>query len=120
MNDRPYPSFAALVEAEVLPRLAANPGHVRLDGGESVGSEVWNTVGSFMFDGDEWEVFVDNHYEPLLLAYWSARFRGEDRTFRRADTKTRVKLELADDLRKIRPGRHQYLYLYRRGSRAAA
>lgn len=111
VDPRCYPSFTALVEAEVLPRL---------DGGESVGGEVWGTVGSFEFDGSEWDVFVDCHYEPLLLAYWSARARGERRTFEAAELKTRTKLVLAADLRAIRPGRHQHLYLYRRGSRRAA
>jgi hypothetical protein len=119
MSEKIYPSFTALVEAEFLPMYLRHPHHDRLDGRQSVGAEVWNLAGSFEFDGQVWDVSVDNHYEPLMLAYWSARFRGVERTFRRSDTKTMEKLELAEDLQAVRPGRYQYFYVYSRSQRAA-
>jgi hypothetical protein len=118
MTERPdpYSSFVHLVEDAVLPRLLENPQHARLDGRQA--KDVWEVVGRFAFDGDVWELYVDNHYEPLLLAYWSAKFRGEDQTFERADMKQRQKLVLAPDLRALRPTGLQHLYLYQ--GRAAA
>ncbi len=108
--DHSYPTFAAFVEGVVLPRLRAHPERKRLDGWEKGGNI--EVAGRFRFDRDEWVAHEDCHFDPLLLAYWSARARGEARTFVRADTKKGVRLDLAADLQALRRSRWRYLYLY--------
>lgn len=109
-NDRTYPSFAAFVEGVVLPRLEQHPHRKRLDGWEKGGNI--EVAGRFRFDGADWVAHEDCHFDPLLLAYWSARARGESHTFARAETKRGVRLDLAPDLQELRRSRWRYLYLY--------
>jgi len=108
-----YASFTAIMESVVIPRMLERPGNIRLDGAESGGN--WNEAGRFMFDGTEWRLFEDNRYEPLMLAYYSAKFRGEEQTFVRGPRQRGEgeRLNLADDLEGVRPPRSgSYLYLY--------
>ena len=110
-----YDTFIALVEAEVLPRLLQNPQLARLDGWtETKGN--WEVVAMFRHEGNVWRVHADNHYEPLLLAYYSAKFRPDSPTFVRAETdKDGVRLDLAPELEQVRPprrGNARYLYVY--------
>lgn len=69
-------------------------------------------AGWFRLGGAEWVAHEDCHFDPLLLAYWSARVRGDARTFTRAPTKNGVRLDLAADLQALRRSRWRYLYLY--------
>lgn len=108
-----YPSFTAIMEALVLPRMLEQPDDLRLDGAESGGN--WEEVGRFIFDEQEWRLFEDNRYEPLLLAYYSAKFRGEDQTFVRGQRQGGggIRLNLAPEVEAVRPPRRgSYLYLY--------
>jgi hypothetical protein len=106
----PYPSFVAFVEGVVLPTLLKHTGRKRLDGWEKGGN--LNVIGRFIHEGDTWEAHEDCHFEPLLLAYWSAKARGSGPTFRRADTKHGVRLDLEPKLQSLRPTSKRYLYLY--------
>jgi hypothetical protein len=108
--DHTYPSFAIFVEGVVLPRLLEFPERKRLDGWDKGGNI--EVAGRFSFGGAEWVAHEDCHFDPLLLAYWSARVRGESRTFERSDTKRGVRLDLVPDLQALRPSRWRYLYLY--------
>lgn len=103
--EQPCNSFVAAMEAIVIPMMLQNPGHLRLDGRESGGN--WEEVAGFRFGGDIWRLFADNRYEPLLLAYYSARFRGEDQTFLRVlrDRGDGDRLDLLPDLERVRPSR---------------
>lgn len=109
-SDHTYPTFAAFVEGVVLPRRMKHPERKRLDGWPKGGN--WEVAGRFNHDGDEWVAHEDCHFDPLLLAYWSARARGEAKTFVRADTKKGVRLDLVADLQSLRRSRWRYLYLY--------
>jgi hypothetical protein len=109
----PFNSFVDFVEAVVFPLLLQHPQHARLDGWESGGN--WEVVGRFRFEGNVWRVHADNHYEPLLLAYYSAKFRPAVATFLRADTDKGIRLDLVPELEALRPSRRgnaRYLYVY--------
>ena len=113
LMEPPYESFTAIMEAVVLPRMLASPGDIRLDGEQSGGN--WSEAGRFRFDGGVWRLFEDNRYEPLLLAYYSARCRGEDLTFVRGQRQRSdgIRLNLVPELEAVRPTKPgSYLYLY--------
>jgi hypothetical protein len=104
-----FESFAAFVEAVVLPGKETNPGHKRLDGQQTGGN--FAVAGEFRHRGRSWKVHADTHYEPLLVAYESAR-RGED-PFIEAPTKRGVALDLTDELRRtLTEQRFKYVYIY--------
>ena len=58
----------------------------------------------------------DNHYEPLKLAYYSAKFSRAAHTLVRAEMdKDGVRLDLVPELEALRPprrGNARYLYIY--------
>src|SRR5688500_9668100 len=99
-----------------MPRLLQNPRHSRLDGWTE-GKGIWEVVGLFRHDGHVWRVHADNHYEPLLLAYYAAKFRPEIQAFVQADTgKDGVRLDIVPEFEALRPtrrGNARYLYIYR-------
>ncbi len=107
-TDQTYPTFAAFVEDVVLPLRIKHPERKRLDGWEKGGNIA--VAGRFHLGGAEWVAHEDCHFDPLLLAYWSARARGDARTFVRADTKKGVRLDLAPDLQALHWSRWRYLY----------
>jgi hypothetical protein len=93
----------------VLPARALNPAHRRLDGAQSGGN--WDIAGVFEHHGKLWTVHADTHFEPLLVAYEASR-RGSN-PFVESPTKTRVALDLTDDLRaKLSAPRFKYIYIY--------
>lgn len=113
---RIHESFVAFAEAEVLPRLLQDPVPTRLDGStERKGNRA--VVGLFRHEGQVWRVNADSHLEPLLLAYYSAKFRTGAVTFVRAKTGAAgARLDLAPELDRLRPNRRgnaRHLYLYR-------
>ena len=91
-----------------------SPNDARLDGWtESKGN--WDVVGRFMHENQVWRVHGDNRYEPLLLAYYGAKFRPDTPTFVRADTEHGNRLDLVPELEQLRPPRRRsarYLYIY--------
>ena len=105
-----YPSYAAFVEAVVLPRRQAKPGDRRLDGWQSGGN--FAVAGVFRYDGRDWKVHEDSHYEPLLIAYEAFK-NGDQRPFVEQPTKRATTLDLKPDLRaRTSSGRFKYLYIY--------
>jgi hypothetical protein len=54
-----YDDFISFMQAEVLPRQAANPDHVRLDGDTTGGNR--ESAGTFSHDGSDWVVHADTH-----------------------------------------------------------
>jgi hypothetical protein len=103
--------------------MKSRPGQNRIDGrAKGGGKHDWRPFARFRFDGGLWIVTGDNHYEPLMLAYWSAMSRGDRQTFKRVELPTRVKIVLADDLQALRgPGpKNMSLYLTGPGSQRKA
>ena len=105
---REYPTFAAFMEAIVLPGAEANPAHKRLDGAISGGNR--DVAGRFWRDGIRWKVHADSHYEPLLMAYGYEQEGGEP--FAYAKTKRGRSLVLIDRLQARRKSGHGHLYIY--------
>lgn len=105
-----YPSYTAFAEAVVLPRRAADPAARRLDGWTSGGNMA--VAGVFRYDGREWRVHEDSHYEPLLIAY-EAFNSGDRAPFVEKPTKHGTCLDLKPDLRaRLTTPRFKYLYIY--------
>src|SRR5437870_1460147 len=65
-----HQDFVSFMQSVVLPRKAANPDHLRLDGRRSGGNR--DVVGIFCHHEKTWRVNADTHYETLDLAYWTA------------------------------------------------
>jgi hypothetical protein len=103
-----YDDFLSFMRAEVLPRQAANPDHIRLDGATTGGSR--DVAGRFHHNGAVWVVHADTHYEPLMLACAAAE-DGVD-PFVEEDTARGRCLALSPDLRARQRSPHKYLYLY--------
>lgn len=103
-----YDDFTSFMRAMVLPRRAANPEHVRLDGRLTGGSR--RAFGRFRYNDASWVVHEDTHYEPLLLANEAAE-AGQD-PFVETTTKHGRCLELTPVLRKRQQSRYKYLYAY--------
>jgi hypothetical protein len=100
-----YDSFVDFMEREALPRQAANPDHVRLDGQLSGGNPT--EVCQFVHDGRLWRIHADTRYEPLKLAYHALKAGSEP--FREASTKTRKRLDLRPIVQRL-GSRHMYIY----------
>jgi hypothetical protein len=104
-----FPSFAAFLEAVVLPLKAEHPTRSRLDGWPSGGN--WEVTGRFWYANALWTVHADTHFEPLLLAYEASR-RGQD-PFVVEPTKTRRSLNIKASLRaRMANPRFKYIYVY--------
>lgn len=103
-----YDDFLSFVRAEVLPRQAANPDHVRLDGTNTGGSR--DVAGRFRHNDLAWVVHADTHYEPLLLAYAAAE-AGAD-PFVEEDTARGRCLALTPAVRALQQSPHKHLYIY--------
>lgn len=105
-----YASYERFVEDVVLPRREANPSHRRLDGWTSGGNLA--VAGRFRYDGREWKVHEDSHYEPLLIAHDAFR-RGDSTPFVEEPTKRGTSLHLKPELRaRMSDTRHKYIYIY--------
>lgn len=105
-----YGSYAAFVEGVVLPKRAAHPADRRIDGEQSGGN--WAVAGIFRYEGREWKVHEDSHYEPLVIAYEA--IQGGDPTPFVVEPTTRGScLNLKPQLREaMTDRRHKYLYIY--------
>jgi len=103
-----YDSFVEFMIAVVLPLRAANPDAIRLDGALSGGSR--NSVGRFLHDGREWVVHEDTHFEPLQIAFQSARVGSNP--FVEEATDRGLCLSLRSDLRATQTSPHKYMYIY--------
>lgn len=106
----PYDSYSAFVEEVVLPRRSAHPGDRRLDGEQSGGN--WGVAGVFRYEGTDWKVHEDSHYEPLVIAY-QAMQSGDPTPFVVEPTARGSCLDLKPELRAaMKNRRHKYLYIY--------
>ena len=103
-----YDDFLSFVRVEVLPRRAANPDHIRLDGATTGGSR--DVAGRFRHNDLGWVVHADTHYEPLLLAHAAAE-AGAD-PFVEEDTARGRCLALAPAVRALQKSPHKHLYIY--------
>ncbi len=103
-----YDDFLSFMRAVVLPRQAANPDHIRLDGAKTGGN--LEVAGRFRHRGRIWVVHADTHYEPLLLAQRAAE-EGAD-PFVEEDTPRGRCLSLTAALRARQESPHKYLYIY--------
>lgn len=104
-----FSSFAAFVEAVVLPLRAEHPTYRRLDGWPSGGN--WEVAGRFRYADSLWTVHADTHFEPLLLAYEAAR-NGDD-PFLVEPTKKGRSLNVQPALRaRMANPRFKYIYVY--------
>lgn len=105
-----YPSYERFVEEVVLPRKQANPTYRRLDGWASGGN--FAVAGFFWYNGRQWKVHEDSHFEPLLLAY-EAIMSGDARPFVEEPTKRGFSLALKPQLRgRMTNPRFKYMYIY--------
>jgi hypothetical protein len=100
-------NFLSFMRAEVLPRRAAKPDHIRLDGATTGGSR--DVAGRFRHHGLVWVVHEDTHYEPLMIAYAAAE-AGAD-PFVEEDTERGRCLTLTAELRARQQSPHKYLYI---------
>jgi hypothetical protein len=103
-----YDDFLSFMRAEVLPRQATNPDHIRLDGATTGGSR--DAAGRFRHHGVAWVVHEDTHYEPLMIAYAAAQ-AGVD-PFVEENTARGRRLALTPELRARQRSPHKYLYIY--------
>ena len=84
-----YDNFVEFMKAVVLPRHAANPDAIRLDGAQTGGN--FDEAGRFQHHGRVWGVAEDSHYEPLMIALESAEHGGDP--FVEASTQTGSQLQ---------------------------
>lgn len=103
-----HEDFLSFMRAEVLPRRAAHPKHIRLDGALTGGSR--DVVGRFRHNGVDWVVHADTHYEPLMLAYEAAE-AGADPFVEERTARGRC-LALTSELRARQVSRRKYMYIY--------
>ena len=108
--------FMLLMRAEVLPHRAANPDHVRLDGTLTGGNR--KAAGRFQYQGIEWVVHADSHYEPLLIAF-EAMITGMD-PFDVENTPRGQCLVLKPELRDQERSTYKHLYIYSSSESARA
>jgi hypothetical protein len=101
------------MEQVVLPRQAANPAHIRLDGQISGGNR--EPAGFFWHQGKLWRVHADSHFAPLLLAYGALKETPTADPFIATATGTgkRHCLVLTSQLQQQLPKpRFKHLYIY--------
>ena len=103
-----YPDFISFVAAEILPRLAANPRHQRIDGKDNGGNR--EVIGQFQYQGSSWKVHADTHYEPLFLAFFAAQ--NDQHPFLVEETTTTHCLVLTPELRDKYGCNAKHLYIY--------
>jgi len=103
-----YKDFVSFVQDVVLPRQALNPDHLRLDGATTGGNR--EVAGKFHYNGIDWVVHSDSHYEPLLLAFASAKAGTEP--FIEENTKKGRCLSLKPEIRAQQKSKYKYLYIY--------
>jgi len=103
-----YQDFVSFMSAEVLPKRAANPNHIRLDGRRTGGNR--DSAGEFVHHSRRWVVHADTHHEPLEIAFTSA-MEGDD-PFIEEETEKGRSLCLRDDLRAQQSTRPKHLYIY--------
>ncbi|HEY2783936.1 MAG TPA: hypothetical protein VGJ05_03090 [Fimbriiglobus sp.] len=103
-----HDDFPAFMQAVVLPRRAASPTDIRLDGATAGGSR--GVAGRFRHHDRVWVVHEDTHYEPLALAYAAAQ-AGANPFVEEATARGRC-LSLTPELRARQRSPHKYLYIY--------
>lgn len=103
-----HSDFVSFMQAEVLPRQAANPDDIRLDGATTGGNR--EPAGRFQRHGVDWVVHADSHYEPLLIAFAAAK-DGMD-PFTEEETAHGQCLVLKPELRDQQHSQHKHLYIY--------
>ena len=106
-------SFAAFMEHVVLPRQAADPAQIRLDGQASGGNR--EPAGFFWHQGKLWRVHADSHFEPLILAYGALKEKPTEDPFIATATGSGYRhcLVLTSELQKqLRQPRFKHLYIY--------
>ena len=109
--DTVFSSFAGFMDAVVLPRRAAHPDNLRLDGQRSGSNK--DVIGRFRYAGSIWRVHGDSHYEPLLLAYDAATQEDRSPFVTQATAGGSQSLTLRDDLQRRRNRQHKDMYIYR-------
>lgn len=107
-----YPNFIEFMKSVVLPRQAANPDHIRLDGARSGGN--FDEAGRFQHRGQTRGVAEDSHYEPLKIALEAAE-AGID-PFAEEPTKTGTCLVLKPELTAKYDSPHKHIYIYSKSS----
>ena len=103
-----HANFVSFMQAVVLPRRASHPDHLRLDGALTGGNR--EAAGEFQRNGIGWVVHSDTHYEPLLLAFASAK-AGTD-PFIEEKTKKGRCLSLKPEIRAQQKSKYKHLYIY--------
>jgi hypothetical protein len=109
-----YDDFLSFMRRVVLPRKAANPDHIRLDGARTGGN--LEKAGEFAHRGYVWNVYADTHYEPLLIAYSAAE--GGNDLFIEEETSGGRSWALTPELKarqRTRP-KHMYIYVWPSGT----
>jgi hypothetical protein len=102
-----YNSFLELMDKVILPRQAANPDHVRLDG--KLGGGNREEAGRFLHHGKLWKIHADTRYEPLKLAYHALKNNSPD-PFKESSTDEEGKrLDLKPTIQRA-GARHMYIY----------
>jgi hypothetical protein len=104
-------SFVEFMDSVVLPRRAAHPDHLRLDG-KSSGSNK-EVIGRFRHAGSIWRVHADSHYEPLLLATDAATQENSSPFIAQSTAGGSQSLALRDDLQRRRNRQQKDMYIYR-------
>ena len=106
-----YASFIAFMESVVIPKKAANPNDIRLDGETSGGNRT--VAGMFQHHNKVWKVHADTRYEPLMLAYNSIKEGKADDPFMEEPTRNGNSLILTNSVRGLmKKPRFKHLYIY--------
>lgn len=106
-------NFASFMEHVVLPKQAADPTQVRLDGQTSGGNRT--PAGFFYHQGMLWRVHADSQFEPLVVAYQALKERPTADPFFAVPTGSgkRHCLVLTSELQqKLCRPRFKHLYIY--------
>jgi hypothetical protein len=104
-----HPTFAAFMEAVVIPRRALDPSKARFDGWSPGSGGNREIAGRFRHQGKVWKMHADTRFEPLFKAYEEVKRMHKDPfvvTTTQRDRGTR--LVLRDDLWTG----FKYLYIY--------
>ena len=106
-------TFEKFMEREVLPQLLRDPSKKRLDGRDTGGNR--EVFGIFTHELEDWHVNADSHFEPLILAYYAAKYAPPgvpafDRVPAEGPAqRLALSKELQNTMRRDRP---QYFYAY--------